>query len=267
MSRINGFLGRRNLIKLMGVAGVTAAATTACSQATKNTAETSASPAAQPVANNSPAPANKEAYVRPFSDDMTPDQALQLLVDGHQRFLDQRLAHPRQDFARLVETGADQFPFAAFLSCADSRLPIEVLFDQGIGDCFVVRLAGNIATPEAVGSLEFGTAVLGSKVLVVMGHENCGAVNAVLRKQKLPAESKIGSLVPYISPAVEKVKSKPGNDLVNSVKETVVEQVETLKKSPILAGLIKDNKLKIVGAYYDLDTSKIEFLDKPAKKA
>ncbi len=262
MSRINGFLGRRNLIKLMGIAGVSAAATTACSKATQTTAQAPASPTAQPVADTTPK--NQEPYIRPFSDDMTPDQALQLLVDGHQRFLDQKLAHPRQDFARLTETGADQFPFAAFLSCADSRLPLEVLFDQGIGDCFVVRLAGNIATPEAIGSLEFGTAVLGSKVLVVMGHENCGAVNAVLRKQKLPAESKIGSLVPYIAPAVEKVKSKPGNDLANSVKETVVEQVAILKKSPILSGLIKENKLKIVGAYYDLDNGKVEFLDKKA---
>jgi carbonic anhydrase len=267
MSRINGFLGRRNLIKLMGVAGVTAAATTACSQATKNTAETTASPAAQPVANNSPAPANKDVYIRPFSDDMTPEQALQLLVDGHKRFMEQKLAHPRQDFARLVETGADQFPFAAFLSCADSRLPLEVLFDQGIGDCFVVRLAGNIATPEAVGSLEFGTAVLGSKVLVVMGHEACGAVNAVLRQQKLPANSQIGSLVPFISPSVDKVKSKPGNDLVNAIKKNVLDQVDALNKSPILAGLIKDKKLKIVGAYIDLDTSKIEFLDGTEKKA
>lgn len=264
MSQINGFLGRRNLLKLMGVAGVTAAATTACSQASQNTtAQAPASPAAQPVADT--APKNKEPYIRPFSDDMTPEQALQLLVEGHQRFLDQKLAHPRQDFARLTETGADQFPFAAFLSCADSRLPLEVLFDQGIGDCFVVRLAGNIATPEAVGSLEFGTAVLGSKVLVVMGHEGCGAVNAVLRQQKLPAESKIGSLVPFIEPGVDKVKSKPGNDLVNSIKANTMVQVEALNKSPILSGLIKDKKLKIVGAYYDLDSAKVEFLDKEKK--
>lgn len=264
MSRINGFLGRRNLLKLMGVAGVTAAATTACSQATKQTttAQTPASPAAQTVADT--ASKGKEPYIRPFSDDMTPDQALKLLEDGHKRFLDQRLAHPRQDMARLTETGADQFPFAAFLSCADSRLPLEVLFDQGIGDCFVVRLAGNIATPEAVGSLEFGTAVLGSKVLVVMGHEACGAVNAVLRQQKLPANSKIGSLVPFISPGVDKVKAKPGNDLVNAIKANTIDQVETLKKSPILSGLVKDNKLKIVGAYYDLDNGKVEFLDKKA---
>ncbi len=263
MSRINGFLGRRNLIKLMGIAGVSAVATTACNQVKQpSTAQAPASPAAQPVANASDK--TKEPYVRPFSDDMTPDQALQLLVEGNKRFTEQRLAHPRQDFARLTETGADQFPFAAFLSCADSRVPVEVVFDQGIGDCFVVRMAGNVATPEGIGSLEFGTAVLGSKVLVVLGHEGCGAVNAVLRKQKLPAESKIGTLVPYIEPGVDKAKNKSGNDLVNSIKDTTLVQVETLKKSPILAGLIKENKLKIVGAYYDLDTGKVEFLNQKA---
>lgn len=256
MSRIHGFVGRRNLIKLMGLAGVSAAAATACNQAPK--AEQASAPAAQPVVDSNAKA--KEPYVRPFADNMTPDQALQLLIDGNKRFTDQKLVHPRQDFARLTETGADQFPFAAFLSCADSRVPVEILFDQGVGDCFVVRVAGNIATPEAIGSLEFGTAVLGSRVMLVMGHENCGAVNAVLRQQKLPAESKIGTLVPYIQAGVEKAKGEKGNDLLNAVKDSVAVQVDSLKQSPILAGLIKDNKLKIVGAYYDLDTGKVELL-------
>lgn len=260
MSRVHGFIGRRNLVKLMGLAGVSAVAATACNRSPQ--ASQSASPVAQAVTDG--AAKSKEPYVRPFSDNMTPDQALQVLLDGNKRFTDQKLVHPRQDFARLTETNADQFPFAAFLSCADSRVPVEILFDQGVGDCFVVRVAGNIATPEAIGSLEFGTAVLGSRVMLVMGHENCGAVNAVLRQQKLPAESKIGSLVPYIQPGVDKSKGQSGNDLVNAVKDSVLVQVEALKKSPILAGLIKENKLKVVGAYYDLDTGKVEILNAKA---
>jgi len=263
MSRINGFLVRRNLLKLLGASGVGFATATACSSQTATPpAATSASPTAQAVADKA-APQGKE-YNRPFSDDMTPDQALQLLVEGNKRFTEQRLVHPRQGFARLVETGADQFPFAAFLSCADSRVPVEVVFDQGIGDCFVVRMAGNIATTEAIGSLEFGTAVLGSRVLVVMGHEACGAVNAVLRQTKLPAESKIGSLVKYIQPGVDKAKGEKGNDLVNAIKDSVLVQVETLKKSPILSSLIKENKLKIVGGYYDLDTGVFSLVEKKA---
>ncbi|MCY7277552.1 MAG: carbonic anhydrase [Phormidesmis sp. CAN_BIN44] len=263
MSRINGFTGRRSLLKMMGLAGVGAVTATACGQQAQKeaapTAQTQASPAAQPV--SSP---DAKAYTRPFSADMKPDEALQLILDGNKRFIEQKLAHPRQDFARLTETGADQFPFAAFLSCADSRVPVEVVFDQGIGDCFVVRLAGNIATPEGIGSLEFGTAVLGSRVIVVLGHEGCGAVNAVLRQQKLPAESQIGTLVKYIKPGVDESKNKPGNDLVNAIKDSVLVQVETLKKSPILEGLIKKNELKIVGGYYDLDTGKFELVEKKA---
>jgi len=255
MSRINGSVGRRNLVKLMGLAGVSAVAATACNQSPKT--ESPQTSTAQPVVDAATA---QKVEARPFADNMTPDQSLQLLLDGNKRFTEQKSVHPRQNFARLTETGADQFPFASFLSCADSRVPVEILFDQGVGDCFVVRVAGNIATPEAIGSLEFGSAVLGSRVLLVMGHENCGAVNAVLRQQKLPAESKIGSLVPYIQPGVEKSKGQQGNDLVNAIKDSVLVQVEALKKSPILTGLIKDNKLKIVGAYYDLDTGKVEIL-------
>lgn len=263
MSRINGFVGRRNLVKLMGLAGASAVVSTACNQSPQVQQPQAQAPTVQPVVD--PAEAQK-VEKRPFADSMTPDQALGLLMDGNKRFTEQKSVHPRQSFARLTETGADQFPFASFLSCADSRVPVEILFDQGVGDTFVVRVAGNIATPESVGSLEFGSAVLGSRVIVVMGHEGCGAVNAVLRSQKLPAESKIGSLVPYIVPGVEKAKGQQGNDLVNAIKDNVLVQVETLKKSPILAGLVKDNKLKIVGAYYDLDTGKVEMLGDQAKK-
>ncbi len=265
MARINGFLGRRHLLKAMGLAGISVATATACSQQSKiaSAPNTAASPVATPVV-------DKSVMERPEADSLTPDDALKLLMEGHQRFLDGKTVHPRQDRARLAETGADQFPFAAFLSCADSRVPVEEIFDQGIGDCFVTRVAGNIATDQMIGSLEFGTAVLGCKVLMVIGHERCGAVVASMGRSKLPDNpGKIPSLVPLISSAVkaidEKVKKEGiaavGNDVEAVVKLNVKDQVATLSQSPILSQLVKDGKLKIHAAYYDLDTGKIEILD------
>src|SRR5918997_1471952 len=102
---------------------------------------------------------------------LTPAAALQRLMDGNQRFVERRRQNPNQDLARVREVAQTQTPFAAILGCADSRFPAEILFDQGIGDCFVCRVAGNIATPEEIGSLEFGTAVLRAKILLVVAHE------------------------------------------------------------------------------------------------
>lgn len=104
-------------------------------------------------------------------DGMTPDLALQRLVEGNQRFVDGKRENPRQDITRLTEVAEAQSPFAAILSCADSRVPSEIIFDQGFGDLFICRVAGNVATPEEIGSLEFGTLVLGARVIMVMGHE------------------------------------------------------------------------------------------------
>ncbi len=258
-------LGRRDLIKALGAAGVGFVATTAC--ASQNNQASAPAPSASPVSASSTDAAIAQ---RPDAESMTPDQALQLLMDGNKRFVEGKTIHPRQDRARLSETGADQFPFAAFLSCADSRVPVEEIFDQGIGDCFVTRVAGNIATPEQIGSLEFGTAVLGSKVLLVIGHERCGAVVASMGRATLPDNpGKIPTLVPYIEPAVKVVAaqtkakgiSEVGNDVEETVKVNVINQVKTLNTSPILSQLVKDGKLKIVGAYYDLDTGALTILD------
>ena len=266
-------MGRRDLIKALGAAGVGLVATTACSSGSNQANSTAPSPAASPVAASSPATAVAQ---RPDAESMTPDQALQLLMDGNKRFVEGKTFHPRQDRARLAETGADQFPFAAFLSCADSRVPVEEIFDQGIGDCFVSRVAGNIATPEQIGSLEFGTAVLGSKVLLVIGHERCGAVVASMGRATLPSDpGKIPTLVPYIEPAVKAIAAETktkgisgvGNDVEETVKLNAVNQAKTLSQSPILSKLVKDGKLKIIPAYYDLDTGAITLLDEKKKAA
>jgi carbonic anhydrase len=265
-------LGRRDLIKAIGAAGVGFAATTACSTtsdkqaAATNTANTATSPAPAQVS-ASPDPAIEN---RPNADNMTPDQALQLLIDGNKRFVEGKPVHPRGSKARVSDTAADQFPFAAFLSCADSRVPVEEIFDQGIGDCFVCRVAGNVATDQEIGSLEFGTQVLGSKVLLVIGHERCGAVIASMGRLKLPSNpGDIPTLVPFIKPAVETVQAKVskegvgavGDDVDATIKVNVHNQVASLKKSPILSQLEKEGKLKIVPAYYDLDTGEVKILD------
>lgn len=188
-------------------------------------------------------------------DDMTPDQALQQLMEGNQRFITGKRQNPHQDMARLRAVAKTQKPFAAILSCADSRVPSEIVFDQGFGDLFICRVAGNIATPEEIGSLEFSSLLLGSKVIMVMGHKRCGAVDATIKGAQVPGQ--IASLLDAIRPAVGKAKNQAGDQLENTVKANVLMQVEKLKSSPVISQLIQEEKLKIVGGYYDLDTGAV----------
>ena len=188
-------------------------------------------------------------------EDITPDQALQALIDGNQRFVTRKRQNPNQDVTRLTEVAKGQKPFASILGCADSRVPSEIIFDQGFGDLFVCRVAGNIATPEEIGSLEFGSLVLGSKVIMVVGHERCGAVDATIKGAQVPGQ--IVSLLEAIQPAVERAKNQTGDQLENACKANILLQAERLKSSTILSQLIEEGKLNIVGGYYDLDTGAI----------
>lgn len=190
--------------------------------------------------------------------DITPEQALSKLMEGNDRFVTQKRTNRNQSKERLVEVAKGQEPFAAILGCADSRVPGEIVFDQGLGDLFVCRIAGNIATPEEIGSLEFGTMVLGAKVIVVMGHERCGAVKAAIKGGELPGQ--IGSLIKSINIGNVPAQSEVASDVDKAAKANVMAQVATLKKSPILSDLIAKNQLKIVGAYYDLDTGKVSLV-------
>lgn len=190
--------------------------------------------------------------------DLTPDAALKQLIDGNKRFIDKKRQSPNQDLPRLLEVAIAQKPFAAILGCADSRFPSEIIFDQGLGDLFVCRVAGNVATPEEIGSLEFGTLVLGAKVLVVVGHKRCGAVDATIKGAQVPGQ--IGSLLDAIRPAVESSKDQMGDRLENASKANVVLQANRLKASPVISKLIEENKLKVVGGYYDLDTGTVSIL-------
>lgn len=187
--------------------------------------------------------------------DINPEQALQSLIEGNQRFVTRKRRNPNQTQTRLVEVAKAQKPFASILGCADSRVPSEIVFDQGLGDLFVCRIAGNVATAEEIGSLEFGSLVLGSKVIMVLGHERCGAVDATIKGAQVPGQ--IASLLDAIKPAIKTSADQTGDPLENATKANVVFQMERLKASPVISQLIREGKLKIGGGYYDLDTGAV----------
>jgi carbonic anhydrase len=189
---------------------------------------------------------------------LTPNEALAKLMEGNQRFVARRRLNPHQDLARITEVAAGQAPFAAILSCADSRVVPEIAFDQGIGDLFVVRVAGNIAITEDIASEEYAVGVLGAPLLMVLGHERCGAVAAALEGGELPGV--IESLVFAIRPATQASEGESGDRLVNAVKANVRLQVQRLQTSSVIASAVQEGKLKIVGAYYDLDTGEINLV-------
>ncbi len=189
---------------------------------------------------------------------LSPDAALQKLIGGNQRFVQHQPQYPDQSALRLKEVAQAQHPFVTILSCADSRVPAEIVFDQGIGDIFDIRIAGNIATPEAIGSIEYAVVLLASPLLMVMGHERCGAVTAAVQNESLLGD--ISTFVKAIKPAVEKVKSQPGDAVENAVVANVQYQIERLKRSQLLTEQVRSGKLKIVGGRYDLDTGRVTII-------
>lgn len=186
----------------------------------------------------------------------TPQQALRRLVEGNRRFVQNRPKGIRQNMEKAREkTEKKQEPFAAILSCADSRVPVEIIFDQGIGDIFGARVAGNIATPTIIASLEYGAAVLGTKAIVVLGHGDCGAVSATIRGKGVPGQ--ISALYSYIYPAVEQA----GNDVNTVSKQNARNQATLLRKaSPVLSELVKKGELLVVPAFYHLETGQVQLL-------
>jgi carbonic anhydrase len=192
-------------------------------------------------------------------------EALRKLEEGNQRFVEGKNTFPDINAERRRETAQNgQHPFATIISCSDSRLPVEILFDQGIGDTFVIRVAGNVCNTDEIGSAEYGAEHLGTPVLVVLGHGKCGAVTAVVKGGELPGS--IPALVHGIIPAVEKAKhSHPdaqGDALVTAAIEANVWQSieDLLKKSPLLGERVQEGKLKIVGALYDIEDGHIKLL-------
>ncbi len=190
----------------------------------------------------------------------TPDAAFARLMEGNARYVSGQL-NQRDFSAGRAARAQGQAPFAAILGCADSRVAPELAFDQGPGELFIVRVAGNFVTPDGLGSLEFGAAVLGTKVIMVLGHTSCGAVNAtvaaVQKGNNLPGH--IAGLVTAMKPGIEPVVKAGGSDLEQrSVVANVQANVRRLQaEKPILGDMVAAGKLKVVGAYYDLPTGKI----------
>lgn len=241
MSRINGFVGRRNFLKLAGIGSVGIGAAAAAGNVLWNEEE---------------AIAQKPANTNEKPPSVDPQAALKRLMEGNQRFVDGKRLNPHQSRLRLQETAFAQYPFAAVLGCADSRVPAEIVFDQGLGDLFVVRIAGNVASQEAIGSLEFGTAVLGAQLIIVLGHARCGAVKAAIKDEPLPG--RISAFVEEIKPAVEIARSKSGDLEDNAIISNVQYQARRLaESSAILSKLTREGKLKIVAGRYDLAIGKI----------
>jgi carbonic anhydrase len=187
---------------------------------------------------------------------ITPDAALQELMDGNTRFRTGRATAHEQDLAILKQKTLDkQEPYAAVLACADSRVPVEMIFDQSIGHVFVTRVAGNMVTPEIIASLEYGALVLGTEVILVLGHANCGAVKATIQGKEVPGQ--ISALFPHIQPAVDQA----GPNLEAATKANAKIQAALLRQSStVIAGLAKDKKVKVVAGYYDLATGAVTLL-------
>ncbi|MBI5016271.1 MAG: carbonic anhydrase [Deltaproteobacteria bacterium] len=190
---------------------------------------------------------------------VVPEEALKRLAEGNQRYVAAKASHPDQTPERRTQVAGGQSPFAIVLGCADSRVPPEVLFDQGLGDLFTVRVAGNVLDDAGLGSLEYAADHLGVHLLVVLGHERCGAVDAAVKGGE--AEGRVKYLVKALKPAVSAAKGLPGDVLDNAVRANVALVVKQLKTSkPVLAELVEDGKLAVVGARYDLDTGIVEIL-------
>ena len=193
-------------------------------------------------------------------DKITPSEALDLLIEGNQRFINN--VKRQHDMLSVRDEIKDkQHPFASILGCSDSRTTVELIFDQNLGDLFSVRLAGNIASREAIGSLEFSCKQLGSKVIVVMGHSNCGAVKAACDEYK---GGNVGEIIKLIEPAVEAERSISDQDQRNSQNDLFVEKVcflnvrkqieRILHLSPIINEMVNDKKIAIIGGVYSLSS-------------
>lgn len=189
---------------------------------------------------------------------LSPDAALARLLEGNRRFVEKRLNSFQEDLAILQRNTIEtQQPYAAVLSCSDSRVPVELIFDQTIGHIFVARVAGNVASSEVIASLEYGAAVLGTAVLVVLGHSGCGAVKAAISGKAVPGQ--ISVLYRHIRPAVDQA----GPDLDATIRANTRFQAKLLSESsPVVAERVAGGKLRVVAGQYELATGKVTVLER-----
>jgi len=195
---------------------------------------------------------------------VTAEEALAKLKEGNTRYVSGASVAPRQDAARRHETATGgQHPFVSVLSCADSRVPLELLFDQGVGDIFAIRVAGNVAATDEIGTIEYGAEHLGVPLVVVLAHTKCGAVTAVVKTE--PVTENIGRLVAPIVPAVKGVKSRfATSDLDEVISRSIEANMwqaisDMYAKSPMLKKMAAEGKIKVVGALYDIDSGEVRW--------
>jgi carbonic anhydrase len=199
------------------------------------------------------------------------DQALAVLTEGNKRFVEGHCEHPHLTKELRHKLASGQHPFVTIMTCADSRVPVELLFDQGIGDTFVIRVAGNVSDIDEIGSIEYGVCHLHTPLLVIMGHTRCGAVTAVFNQEEL--HGCIPSLVDNITPAVVSAKENEHGEsqdqlIMEAIKSNVWNSIkDLLKGSPEVLQLAKEGAVKIVGAIYDIDSGVVSWLGEHPQKA
>jgi len=193
-----------------------------------------------------------------IQDSISPEKALEMLKEGNQRFLDKNELKRDLHFQVNITSGG-QFPYAVVLSCIDSRVPVELVFDQGVGDIFSARVAGNIINEDILGSIEYACGVAGSKAILVLGHTKCGAVTAACKDVEL---GNITALLSKVKPAIANIKQRDGEVEVEEVTKANVHQSikEIREKSSMLADLETEGKIKIVGAVYHVEDGRVSYL-------
>ncbi len=196
------------------------------------------------------------SIVAPLNALIPPDEALKRLIEGNSRYTKDQFVSPDRTQERRDEVASTQTPFAVIVGCSDSRVTPEIIFDQGIGDLFVVRVAGNVVAPVELDSIDYSVGVLGSTLVLVLGHESCGAVKAVLNDQTKSIEA----LANLIEPAIAKAKDTPGDALTNAIKANAKSVAEYLKTTTLLRKKIQDGGVKVVAGYYNLRTGKVDIL-------
>ena len=198
------------------------------------------------------------ALTKEIQDSISPDKAVEMLKEGNQRFLDNNV-QDRDLHIQVQNTSDGQFPYAVVLSCIDSRVPVELVFDQGVGDIFSARVAGNIINEDILGSIEYACGVAGSKAILVLGHTKCGAVTSACKGVEL---GNITALLSKVKPAIANVQERDGEVEVEEVTKANVHQSikEIREKSSILADLETEGKIKIVGAVYHVEDGRVTYL-------
>ncbi|TDC83075.1 carbonic anhydrase [Micromonospora sp. KC606] len=254
-----GNLHRRNVLRLLMAGAGSAVTLAACSSTSDSGTAATTTASAAPVALASAAPV-AVADEQPVT---TPRQAIDRLMRGNVRFVSGQMRHPHLSPDYRAQLAKGQHPFAQVLTCADSRVAPEFVFDQGLGDLFVERNAGNIAEPVVVGSMQYAVHELKVPLILVLGHQKCGAVTAAVEaveNNSQPTGTDLDAIINAIRPAVEKVKHSGGDIVDKAVRQHVADMVAKLRAKPVLQPAIRAGALQVIGGRYTLDSGKVDII-------